>query len=131
MLGASLTLAIPINHEADSVDQLQRLVESVGGLARYLIVRNAAHSASFALYESLAIRTRLLKELGAREIDLPRLQDWLVEALRRENLTVTAAATHPSVHLLDRQRLLNWQRGLYATLAGIHEFILPQTGHAR
>jgi hypothetical protein len=39
-----------------------------------------------------------------------------VEALNRENVTVTAATKHPAFSLLDRQRLLTWQRRLYAEL---------------
>jgi len=41
---------------------------------------------------------------------MSRMQDWLVEALNAENLTVTAAAKHPAFSLLDRQRLQTWQR---------------------
>ena len=126
-----LTLAIPINHEADSVDQVQRFAESLGALPQYLIVRNAVHSDSFALYESLALRVRLTKELGAQEIEVPRLQDWLVETLNRENLTVTAAVTHASVHLLDRQRLRHWQRRLYAALATVQQLLLPEVPHGK
>lgn len=122
-LGAILTLAIPVNHEADSVDQVQRLADRLGPNCQYLIVRNAAHSDRFHLYESLEIRERLLGEYGAREIDMPRMQDWLVEILNRENLTVTTATGHPSVSLLDRQRLRTWQRRLYTAIDSVRGLI--------
>ena len=125
-----LVLAIPINHEADSVDQVQRLADNLGALPRYLIVRNAVHGESFALYESLAVRARIGMELG-KEIDVPRLHPWLVEALNRDNLTVTAATSHASVHLLDRQRLRHWQRRLYAALDTVHELLLPEAFHGK
>ena len=70
-------------------------------LVQHLIVRNAVHSDSFGLYESLDRRVRLTQELGAREIDAPPSQDWLVETLNRDSVRVTAATTHASVHLLD------------------------------
>jgi hypothetical protein len=38
-LQASLTLIIPINHEPDSLDQVQRLSDDLGTGAQYLIVR--------------------------------------------------------------------------------------------
>jgi len=126
-LKAQLTLAIPVNHEADSVAQVQHLVRWP---VQYLIVRNAVHSPSFALYESLAVRKELLDQLGAHEIDLPRLQPWLVEALSSESRTITGAMKDPAFTLLDRQRLLAWQRRVYASLDGVQSFLLPEGGGA-
>ena len=93
-LKAQLTLVIPINHEADSVDQVQRLVAALADVPAYVIVRNAVHSDSFALYEGLADRKRLLEKLGAREIDLPRLNHWIVEALNRESVMPPRLCLH-------------------------------------
>ena len=80
------------NHESDSVDQIQRLTEEFGDRCNYLVVRNAAHSDSFAIFESSEVRALLADKLGGREIAMTRLQDWLVEALNAENLTIVAAA---------------------------------------
>lgn len=77
-LEARLTLAIPVNHEAESVDQVQRLEERLEGSVDYVVVRNQAHNDTFELYNALRARERILKDWGGREIDLPRLQDWLV-----------------------------------------------------
>lgn len=115
-LGATCTLAMPVNHELDSVDQVQRLADQLGKTCAYVIIRNAVHSDSFALFESAEVRARLKNELGSREISMPKLQDWLVEALNRENLTVTSAAKHPAFSLLDRQRIQTWQRKLYSEI---------------
>ena len=91
-IGAALTLVMPVNHEADSVDQIQRLADQFGKQCSYVVVRNAAHSDSFALFESSEVRAQLKDTLGGREISMSRLQDWLVEALNAENLTITSAA---------------------------------------
>jgi cellulose biosynthesis protein BcsQ len=104
-LNASLTLVMPVNHESDSVDQVQRLADQLAKTCGYVVVRNAAHSDSFALFESSEIRAQLRNTLNGREITVTRLQDWLVEGLNRENLTITLAAKHPAFSLLDRQRL--------------------------
>lgn len=124
-LNASLTLIIPINHEPDSLDQVQRLVDQLGTTARYVIVRNASHSESFALYEASKIRAHLAGPLKGREICMARLQDWLVEGLNQHNVTPTTAKAHPAFSLLDRQRLQNWQRGLYGQLEQVKDLILP------
>ena len=49
-MGAALTLVMPVNHESDSVDQIQRLTDEFGNKCGYVVVRNAAHSDSFAIF---------------------------------------------------------------------------------
>jgi hypothetical protein len=58
-MGAALTLVMPVNHESDSVDQIQRVADQFGKKCSYVVVRNAAHSDSFALFESSEVRARL------------------------------------------------------------------------
>lgn len=124
-IGAALTLVMPVNHEADSVDQVQRLADQFGKQCKYVVVRNAAHSDSFALFESSEVRAQLKNKLGGREIAMSRLQDWLVEMLNAENVTITAAIKHPAFSLLDRQRLQTWQRKLYAEIDSVADLLLP------
>ena len=124
-LDTALTLVMPVNHEADSVDQIQRLADQFGKQSSYLVVRNAAHSDSFALFESSEVRAQLKDRLGGREIEMSRLQDWLVETLNAENLTITSAIKHPAFSLLDRQRLQAWQRKLYAEIESVAGLLIP------
>jgi cellulose biosynthesis protein BcsQ len=123
--GAAVTLVMPVNHELDSVDQVQRLAEQLGKTAGYVVVRNAAHSDSFALFDSAEVRVRLKSDLGGKEITMTRLQDWLVEALNRENVTISAATKHAGFSLLDRQRLQTWQRKLFAEIESASDLLLP------
>ena len=124
-LGAKLTLVMPVNHESDSVEQIQRLTDEFGDKCGYVVVRNAAHSDSFTIFETCEVRALLKDKLGAREIGMSRMQDWLVEALNAENLTITAAAKHPAFSLLDRQRLQTWQRRFYAEVESAVNLLLP------
>jgi hypothetical protein len=124
-LGAALTIVMPVNHESDSVDQIQRLADQFGRQCGYVVVRNAAHSDSFALFESSEVRAQLKDMLGGREIAMSRMQDWLVETLNGKNLTISAAAKHPGFSLLDRQRLQTWQRKLYAEIESVAGLLLP------
>ena len=123
---AKLTLICPVNHEADSVEQVRLLSDNLGSQCRYVVVKNQAHSDAFALYEGSKMRGQLVDTLEAREITMPRLYDWLVTALNRHNVTVTKALTHPSFHLLDRQRLKHWQAKLYAEIASVADVLVPQ-----
>lgn len=124
-LETQLTLLMPVNHEADSLDQIQRVVEALGDKAHYVVIRNQVHSDSFALYDQSAVRVRVLKKLGGKEITMPRMDDWLVEGLNRENFTVAAAIKHESFYLLDRQRFATWQRRLYAEIESAADLLFP------
>ena len=124
-LGAAITLVMPVNHEADSVDQVQRLADELGSKCNYVIVRNAAHSENFELYEGSEVKARITNKLGGKEITMTQLPDWLVIALNQLNLTITAAAKHQNFSLLDRQRLQTWQRKLYTQIESAAELLLP------
>jgi cellulose biosynthesis protein BcsQ len=124
-LSVALTLVIPVNQEADSIDQLQRIAAKLKNVCSYVLLRNQVHSDSFTLYEQSAVRQRLRKEFGAKEITMTRLQPWLVEELSHNNLTITAAIANGRLHLLDRQRLQTWQRKLYAEIESTAELLLP------
>jgi hypothetical protein len=124
-MNAALTLVMPVNHEADSVDQVQRLADELGSKCNYVIVRNAAHSDSFELYEGSEVRGQIADKLGGKEITMTQLPDWLVIALNQRNLTITAAAKHQDFSLLDRQRLQTWQRKLYAEIESAAGLLLP------
>ena len=127
---ARLTIICPVNHEADSVEQARLLSDALGQQCRYIVVKNQAHSDAFDLYEGSKMRGQLLNTLGAREVTMPRLYDWLVTALNRHNVTVTQALTHPAFHLIDRQRLKHWQAKLYAEIGAVTDLLLPPSTEA-
>jgi cellulose biosynthesis protein BcsQ len=126
-LSAALTLIMPINQEADSIDQLQRATDKLKNICSYIVLRNAVHSNTFPLFENTVIRKRLVKDLGAKEITMTKLQPWLVEELSHKNLTVSAAVAGGHMHLLDRRRLQTWQHKLYAEIESVKDLILPKS----
>jgi hypothetical protein len=124
-LSAALTLVMPINQEADSIDQLQRAADKLKNACSYVVLRNTVHSENFPLFENTVIRKRLLKELGAKEITMSKLQPWLVEELSHNNLTITAAVSGGHTHLLDRRRLQAWQCKFYGQVESAADLLLP------
>ena len=124
-LSAVLTLIAPINQEADSIDQLQRVMDKLQNACSYVVLRNTVHSENFPLFENTVIRKRLLKELGAKEITMSKLQPWLVEELSHKNLTITDAVAGGHTHLLDRRRLETWRRRFYAQVESAADLLLP------
>ena len=124
-LDTELTIISPINHEADSLEQLRVITEVLEGNCGYLIVRNESHSTQFRLYDESKIRKKLLKDLGASELSLPKMQDWLVIALNEANTTASAAVREKKFSLLDRQRLKTWVKHFEEQLQPALEHLLP------
>ena len=124
-LDARLTVICPVNHEADSVEQVRILSDALENECRWLVLKNEAHSDAFKIYENSKTRRRLLDSLAAREITMPRLYDWLVTSLNEHNVTITTALRDPEFNLLDRQRLKHWQSRFNQQLDGVDDLILP------
>lgn len=124
-LGASLTLISPVNHEPDSVKQIQVLSERIGKEADYVIVKNHSFSEQFTIYEQSKTRNRILNGLGGKEIEMPKLQDWLVIGLNQAGCTITPALRHSHFAVMDRQRLKNWQRRFNEQIESARDLLLP------
>lgn len=123
--GASLNLIMPVNHETDSLEQIRNISERLNRNAQYLIVKNESLSERFANYERSTTRKRLMEELAAKEMVMPKLYDWLVADLNRHDLTISAAIKNPAFDFFNKQRLQNWQHQFYDGLESVREMLLP------
>jgi adenylate kinase family enzyme len=126
-LGARLTVVMLVNHEPDSLEQLRVISSALETRCDYVVVRNQVHSEQFSLYDKSRIRVRLISELRAQEITMPKLYDWLVTGLSERNLTLTAAIAPGKFTLIDRQRLLNWWRTLRAQMESAGPVLIPNS----
>jgi hypothetical protein len=52
------------------------------------------------------------------------MRKWLVEGLQKSKLTPTTARNHEDFFLMDRQRLVMWQRDFYEQLDSVKELLL-------
>src|SRR5208283_2203412 len=80
-IGAALTVVSPVNHDLDSVEQINTIAEAFNNRCRYLVVKNHALTEHFAIYDNSKTRKHLLNHLAAKEMTMPRLHDWLVSLL--------------------------------------------------
>ncbi|MGH7975416.1 MAG: hypothetical protein ACREC8_02005 [Limisphaerales bacterium] len=128
---ASLNLIMPVNHETDSVEQIRNISDRLNRNANYLIVKNEALSGRFANYEDSTTRTRLVDELAAKEMTMPKLYDWLVADLNRHDLTISAAIKNPAFDFFNKQRLQNWRHGFYDELESVRDLLLPKVPKAK
>jgi MinD superfamily P-loop ATPase len=124
-MGAALTVVSPVNHDLDSVEQIRIITNAFDNRCRYLVVKNRGLSEHFAIYDASKTRKRLLNELAAKEMTMPKLQDWLVALLHEVNLPVGSAIQHQKFSLMDRQRLKNWQRQFHEQVNSIRQIMLP------
>lgn len=124
-IDAGLTVISPVNHEADSIEQVKIVADALSDRCRYVVVKNQAHSEHFTIYEKSKTRSRLIDELHARELVMPRLYDWLVTGLNQTNLTITTALQHPEFSLVNRQRMKNWQEKFYEQIERTRDVLLP------
>jgi hypothetical protein len=127
-LKARLTIACPVNHELDGIYQIQKLATAVGSGADFIIVRNEVHGEGFELFDKSKARQKLMNELSAKEVVVHKMRKWLVEGLQKSKLTVTAAKGHEDFSIMDRQRLIGWQRDFYEQLDSVKELLLPANG---
>ncbi len=124
-LGAALTVVSPVNHDLDSVEQIKIIANAFDNRCRYLVVKNHALTEHLTIYDASKTRKRLLNELAAKEMTMPKLHDWLVALLHQANLPVGQGIQYQKFSLMDRQRLKNWQRQFHEQISTVRQIILP------
>ena len=120
-----MTVISPVNHDLDSVEQIRVITNSFNDRCKYLVVKNRALTEQFAIYDRSKTRARLLDELAAKEMSMPKLHDWLVALLHQINLPIGQAVQHQKFSIMDRQRFKNWQRKFAEQIESVREVILP------
>jgi len=106
----------------DSVDLLSRLLDRFGQRLHYVLVRNQLRGDDFGQLERSGELDRA-RGLGARVMDLKKLQDTVVQKIDARNASFWAArqggADGPGLGLMERQRLKMWLTASYASLAAL------------
>jgi hypothetical protein len=103
----------------DSVDLLDRLVNTFGAGPNYVVVKNQGRGSDFSqLDESAALKKALA--LGARVITLGQLHEASMRKIDKQNASFWAAINNrggpDSLGMLERQRVKTWLRSTYETL---------------
>ena len=106
----------------DSVDLLDRLIDTFGAGPNYFVVKNQGRGSDFSqLDKSHALKRALA--LGARVITLAQLHEASMGKIDRQNASFWAAINHRSgpdaLGLLERQRVKTWLKKTYDTLDGL------------
>lgn len=128
LLGLLAEMGVAVNfwHLADagkeSVDLLDRLVDTYGGGPNYIVVKNLGRGSDFSLLDASPAMHKA-QALGAQVVSLAQLHEASMRKIDRQNASFWSAVngrTGPdALGLLERQRLKTWLRGTYATLDGL------------
>lgn len=103
----------------DSVNLLQRLIDTYGDLANYIVVKNMGRGSDFSLLED-SPELSYAQGIGARVITLNQLHEASMRKIDRQNASFWAAINHKSgaeaLGMLERQRVKTWLKSTYAAL---------------
>ncbi|MEO6624980.1 MAG: mobilization protein [Burkholderiaceae bacterium] len=102
----------------DSVDLLDRLLNTYGAGPNYIVVRNQGRGSDFALLDDSAAIKKALA-LGGQVINLGQLHESSMRKIDQQNASFWAAVHNkddPSaMGMLERQRIKTWLKNTYAT----------------
>ena len=103
----------------DSVDLLDRLINTFGAGPNYIIVKNQGRGSNFSqLDESAALKNALA--LGARVITLAQLHEASMRKIDKQNASFWAAINNrggpDALGMLERQRVKTWLKTTYEKL---------------
>lgn len=103
----------------DSVDLLDRLINTFGAGPNYIIVKNQGRGSNFSqLDESAALKKALA--FGARVITLAQLHEASMRKIDKQNASFWAAINNrggpDALGMLERQRVKTWLKTTYEKL---------------
>lgn len=119
-LGLTLTYWHVMDSGRDSAELLDKLLDQFGGHLAIVIVRNELRGGDFQILESSGTLDRAMAA-QAQTMTLTRLADASMQKIDAQNASFWAATQreaqgHPSLGLLERQRVKQWLRRAYEEL---------------
>jgi hypothetical protein len=117
-MGAAVNFWHIVDAGKDSVDLLDKLIDTFGSGPNYVIVKNFGRGSDFSQLEHSPALTKAL-QLGAHVVSLGLLQEASMRKIDRQNASFWSALNHPTgtdaLGLLERQRVKNWLKKTYET----------------
>ena len=102
----------------DSVDLLDRLVNTYGAGPNYFVVKNQGRGSDFSQMDNSPALKKALA-LGGKVIELAQLHEGSMRKIDRQNASFWSAihtiSGPDALGMLERQRVKTWLRGTYAT----------------
>lgn len=123
---ADMGVAVNFWHVADagkdSVDLLDRVIDTYGEGPNYVVVKNQGRGSDFSQLDRSDALQKALK-VGAHVVSLGQLQESSMRKIDRQDASFWAAVNQTSgtdsLGLLERQRAKNWLKKTYETLQSL------------
>jgi len=121
-MGVTVNFWHLVDSGRDSVDLLDKLVNTYGPGPNYIVVKNMGRGSDFTLLNDSAALQNVLA-LGGKAITLAQLHEASMVKIDRQNLSFWAAVHTRSgpdaLGMLERQRVKTWLANTYAVLDGL------------
>lgn len=125
-IGIDLTLWHVMDDGTDSVNLLDKTLETYGPAPEYVLVRNHGRGNDFSLFNESPAKGKA-EAMGAQILDLPNLHAGSMRKIDRIGASLWAAANNkdaaagPTLSMLERQRVKVWLSKTYSELDRVLE----------
>ncbi len=123
-MNLAVTLVLIVEEDKDTVFQAGEAARRFGTKVDWLVVRNLKTYPTTRIYDNSKARKELLR-LHASEITLHKMPAHLAAHLQAETLTTATALGARETPLIDRQRLVKFERDLDSQLDSVKQVLLP------
>lgn len=113
-LGFSISIAFVLGPEKECVTILEDIVDFFEGNASFLVVKNLGKGKDFAMYQTAEVQERLVRKLGAAEIELPSLYHGTTILLDQDNINFADASARLAI--VHKHRVLKFRQSIFDAL---------------
>jgi MinD-like ATPase involved in chromosome partitioning or flagellar assembly len=123
-LSTSITVVIIVTSSRDTLEQLKWWKDQLGTSVQWLIVRNIVNE-QVDEYDGSKLRLEMTATLKGREITLPKIPSFLIQALEQHTLTIHAATTDKALSWTNTRRFKEIEKDLFTQLETNKEILIP------
>lgn len=123
-LGFKITLVLFLAENDELVKQNIRVMEAVGDLADWIVVKNDKISRTFKLWDE-GRGAELANKLGAKVVCIRRLYDNMARFYTQNKVTLVRGAELSSEQMLESRRFIKEWRHVSASFTAVQDLLLP------
>jgi MinD-like ATPase involved in chromosome partitioning or flagellar assembly len=123
-LACKVTIVATVTATMDTVEQLKRWSDELKSTVRWLVISNTVAGPT-DIYDTSKLRKTIMEDYHGKEIILPKLPEFLMQALDKASLTIHAACKSDKVDFFSRSRCVGIIKPAMEQIAKVQEVILP------
>jgi rhodanese-related sulfurtransferase len=123
-LNTAITIVVMVTNSRDTLEQLRWWKDQLGASVQWLVVRNLVNE-QVDEYDASKLRVEITTTLIGKEITLPKIPAFLIQALEQHSLTIHAATTAKVMTWTNTRRFKDIEKDLFTQLENIKEILIP------